>query len=100
MEMSPKMPAHKYKVELTESQKRRLSEVAHRGRSPARTVKRALALLKADEETMQVYVEDTGSTDSTYTDTEAADGIQYEYSVQTITAAGLSEPSAPVSVQP
>ena len=43
------MPAHKYGVELTESQKRRLSEVAHRGRSPARAVKRALALLKADE---------------------------------------------------
>ena len=43
------MTAHKYRVELTESQKRRLSEVAHRGKSPARTVKRALALLKADE---------------------------------------------------
>ena len=43
------MSASKYRVELTESQKRRLSEVAHRGKSPARTVKRALALLKADE---------------------------------------------------
>ena len=43
------MTASKYKVELTESQKRRLGEVAHRGKSPARTVKRALALLKADE---------------------------------------------------
>ena len=43
------MTASKYRVELSESQKRRLSEVAHRGRSPARTVKRALALLKADE---------------------------------------------------
>lgn len=43
------MPAYKYRVELTESQKRRLSEVAHRGKSSARTVKRALALLKADE---------------------------------------------------
>ena len=32
------MTAHKYRVDLTESQKRRLSEVAHRGRSPARTV--------------------------------------------------------------
>ena len=40
------MSASKYRVELTESQKRRLSEVAHRGKSPARTVKRALALLK------------------------------------------------------
>ena len=43
------MTASKYRVELTDSQKRRLSEVAHRGRSQARTVKRALALLKADE---------------------------------------------------
>ena len=43
------MTAHKYRVELTESQKRRLSEVAHRGKSSARTVKRALALLKADD---------------------------------------------------
>ena len=43
------MTASKYKVELTESQKSRLGEVAHRGKSPARTVKRALALLKADE---------------------------------------------------
>ena len=43
------MPAYKYRVELTESQKRRLNEVAHGGESSARTVKRALALLKADE---------------------------------------------------
>ena len=43
------MPAYKYRVELTEYRKRRLSEVVQRGKSPARTVKRALALLKADE---------------------------------------------------
>ena len=43
------MTASKYRVELTESQKRRLGEVANRGRSPARTVKRALALLKVGE---------------------------------------------------
>lgn len=43
------MTASKYRVKLTESQRRRLSEVANRGISPARTVKRALALLKADE---------------------------------------------------
>ena len=43
------MTASKYRVELTDSQKRRLSEVAHRGRSSARTVKRALALIEADE---------------------------------------------------
>ena len=43
------MTASKYGVELSQSQKRRLSEVANRGRSSARTVKRALALLKANE---------------------------------------------------
>ena len=43
------MTASKYRVELTESQKRRLNEVANRGRSSARKVKRALALLKANE---------------------------------------------------
>ena len=43
------MTASKYRVKLTESQKRRLNEVANRGRSPARTMKRALALLKTDE---------------------------------------------------
>ena len=43
------MTASKYKVELTESQKSHLSKVAHRGKSSARTVKRALALLKTDE---------------------------------------------------
>ena len=43
------MTAYKCSVELTEYQKRRLSEVAHRGKSPTRTVKRALVLLKADE---------------------------------------------------
>ena len=43
------MTASKYRVELTESQKRRLNEVSSRGRSPARMVKRALALLKANE---------------------------------------------------
>ena len=43
------MTASKYRVKLTEFQKSRLSEVANRGRPPARTVKRALALLKTYE---------------------------------------------------
>ena len=47
--LSPDMTASRYRVELTESHKRRLNEVANRGRSPARMVKRALALLKANE---------------------------------------------------
>ena len=43
------MTASKHRVELSEFQRSRLNEVANRGRSPARMVKRALALLKADE---------------------------------------------------
>ena len=42
------MPAIKYKVELTPSQRSDLIEVSRRGKPLARTVKRALALLKAD----------------------------------------------------
>ena len=40
------MAAIKYKVELAESERSRLT---HRGKPSVRTVKRALALLKADE---------------------------------------------------
>ena len=43
------MPVIKYKVELADSQRSYLLEVARRGRSSARRVKRALVLLKADE---------------------------------------------------
>lgn len=43
------MTASKYRVELTESQKCRLNAVVNRGRSSARTIKRALVLLRADE---------------------------------------------------
>ena len=43
------MPAIKYRVGLTESARSDLNEVAHRGKSSARMVKRALALLKADQ---------------------------------------------------
>ena len=43
------MAAIKYKVELAESERSRLNEVSHRGKLSVRTVKRALALLKADE---------------------------------------------------
>ena len=43
------MAAIKYKVKLTESERSRLNEVSHRGKPSVRTVKRALALLKADE---------------------------------------------------
>ena len=39
------MPAIKYKVELTPSQRSTLVEVSRRGKPLARTLKRALALL-------------------------------------------------------
>ena len=45
----PDKAAIKYKVKLTESERSRLNEVSHRGKLSVRTVKRALALLKADE---------------------------------------------------
>ena len=43
------MAAIKYKIKLTGSERTCLNEVSHRGKAPVRTVKRALALLKADE---------------------------------------------------
>ena len=43
------MPAIKYKVELSESERSQSKEVVRRGKSSARRVKRALVLLKADE---------------------------------------------------
>ena len=43
------MTAIKYRVELTESERATLTEVTSRGMASARKVKRALALLRADE---------------------------------------------------
>ena len=43
------MPAMKYRVSLSESERRQLLELARRGKSSARKVKRALILCKADE---------------------------------------------------
>ncbi len=43
------MPVSKYKVELTQSERSALIETSGRGKPLARTVKRALSLLKADE---------------------------------------------------
>ena len=43
------MAAIKYKVKLGESERTCLNEVSRRGKPSVRTVKRALALLKADE---------------------------------------------------
>lgn len=43
------MRESKYRVKLTESERAHLEDVGHKGRSSARKVKRALALVKADE---------------------------------------------------
>lgn len=43
------MTASKYKVELTDTEREHLNMVVRRGRSPARMVKRALALLRTDQ---------------------------------------------------
>ena len=43
------MPALEYKVELNESERTHLKQLASRGETSARKVKRALVLLKADE---------------------------------------------------
>ena len=43
------MPALQYKVELNKSERTRLKEIASRGETSARKIKRALVLLKADE---------------------------------------------------
>ena len=43
------MAALKYKVELNESERTQLKQIASRGETSARKVKRALVLLKADE---------------------------------------------------
>ena len=52
------------------------------------------------EDALLVYVEDTGSTDTSYTDVDVTAGIQHLYSVKAINDAGLSEPSNSVQVNP
>ena len=43
------MPAKRYRVNLTQDAREQLLDVARRGKSPARKVKRSLILCKADE---------------------------------------------------
>ena len=43
------MTASKYKVELTDAERNQLTGVVRGGRSPARKIKRALALLRTDQ---------------------------------------------------
>lgn len=52
------------------------------------------------EDTLTVYVENTGNTAAAYTDTEVTPGIQHVYRVKAINAAGLSEQSNFVRVDP
>ena len=49
MRVRLKMAERKYRVKLTEDERDYLNDVGHKGKSSARKVKRALALLKADE---------------------------------------------------
>ena len=41
------------------------------------------------EKTLLVYVEDTGSTATTFTDTEVTAGVRHGYRVKAINSAGL-----------
>ena len=52
------------------------------------------------EKTLLVYVEDTGSAETTHTDTEVTAGIRHVYRVKAINAAGLSQWSNYVRVEP
>ena len=45
------------------------------------------------EPRLSVYVENTGSTEATYTDTGVVSGTRYVYRVKTINAAGAGERS-------
>ena len=53
-----------------------------------------------DEDALVVYVKDTGSAETTFTDTDATGGIRREYRVKALNAAGLSEWSNHVNVDP
>ena len=52
------------------------------------------------ETTLEVYVDDTGNTDTTYTDRSVTADVQHVYRVKAINAAGLSEESNYVRVEP
>ena len=43
------MPAKLYRVDLTQSEREQLLDIARKGKTPARKVKRSLILCKADE---------------------------------------------------
>ena len=52
------------------------------------------------EKTLLVHVNDTGSTDSEYTDSDLTPGVGHTYRVKAINAVGLGRQSKFVSVTP
>ena len=52
------------------------------------------------EDTLLVYVENTGNTDTNFTDTDITPGIRYVYRVKAINPAGLSTWSNYVRAEP
>ena len=52
------------------------------------------------EHALSVYVEDTGRTATTYTDTDATAGVKYVYRVNAINSAGVGQRSKKVTVTP
>jgi hypothetical protein len=52
------------------------------------------------EDTLLVYVDDTGSTATTFIDMEVTAGVRHVYRVKAINAAGLSQRSNYARVEP
>ena len=52
------------------------------------------------EDSLEIYVENTGNTDTTYTDTSVTAGVRHVYRVKAKNAIGLSEQSNFVRVDP
>ncbi len=53
-----------------------------------------------DEDTLMVYLEDTGSTATTYTDTGTTPGTRHLYRVKAVNSAGAGERSNVVRATP
>ena len=52
------------------------------------------------ESTLEIYVDDTGSADTSYTDESVAAGVRHVYRIKAINSAGLSEESNYVRAEP
>ena len=53
-----------------------------------------------DDDTLLVHVEDTGSTATTYTDSDVTEGVRHVYRVKAVNAAGLSKRSNYARAEP